>query len=55
MNLLQKSQRFANDPCCVVSFGHRLPECSEDDPFEKTIPDAMRYDHEWIHADPENH
>ena len=18
----------------------------------KTIPDAMRYDHEWIHADP---
>ena len=25
---------LSNDHGCVVSFGHRLPERSEDDPFE---------------------
>ena len=29
-----KIPAFANDPCCVVFFGHRLPERSEDYPFE---------------------
>ena len=40
MNLLQKSQRLATDSLSA----QRII-------LLKTIPDAMRYDHEWIHAD----
>ncbi len=51
MNLLQKSQRL---PMILVVWCLLATDSlsAQRMILLKTIPDAMRYDHEWIHADP---
>ena len=51
MNLLQKSQRL---PMILVVWCLLVTDSlsAQRIILLKTIPDVMRYDHEWIHADP---